>query len=582
MAKKVKLPDGIELTQLKDNWDKAMTQYAPVFRKMQLLDAADRNKLWEAVKAKFPQYQILPQTNHVSYVKENIHANLYTIGKVANLAPSTQEDSEAVNNINVLLEFLWGKYKVPHYQMQAGDRAALTNLGITQVGWDTNKSCPVYKNIPPTSFMRDPYAEDMENAAYCITWEELHVSVLKKNPAYKETVEAALEDAKDVSSSTPARLLNDKPPIETGGDYVRVITHWIRYEEGIAEIHTIDNRAILKVIEKISPEKFPFALLYCNLPSGDPVGTSPAQKIFANSLAYNLMNSIFLTNEYKNQRPPRFVDVKSGINLASFLKHGNDSDYTFTVNGDATRAVHYHQFPQPSGQASAFINGLFRDIQLVSSVNDRYTGKETGSILTTGGMETAVEQVSAIDAPKINNYEEYTKTLTELTMHNLSKHGTSRKYFIKHPETGKYHTIEVDFEKLDADTLNNYELHISSQLPKNKARMAQTANALMEKQMQYAQAGQQVELITPEEWLMLQDLPIREYMTERMGKQRSQDYLEKVAKILTTFTGLAKSGVSPDEALEMTAQSMQSMEMPGMEPPEMPDVEMSQEGPPMY
>jgi hypothetical protein len=102
----IKLPDGITIEMLKENWDKAQTQYTRAFRKMQLLDATDRDRLWEAIKAKFPEYQILPHTNHITYVKENIHASIYTVGKLAHMVPSTEEDAVVVTDINILLEHL--------------------------------------------------------------------------------------------------------------------------------------------------------------------------------------------------------------------------------------------------------------------------------------------------------------------------------------------------------------------------------------------------------------------------------------------------------------------------------------------
>ena len=43
-----------------------------------------------------------------------------------------------------------------------------------------------------------------------------------------------------------------------------------------------------------------------------------------------------------------------------------------------------------------------------------------------------------------------------------------------------------------------YQIHISADLPKNRQRIAEMANQLMEKQMQYKQAGEEVDLITPE------------------------------------------------------------------------------------
>jgi hypothetical protein len=69
-------------------------------------------------------------------------------------------------------------------------------------------------------------------------------------------------------------------------------------------------------------------------------------------------------------------------------------------------------------------------------------------------------------------------------------------------------------------------------------------------------------------------------MQKRMGMQRNSDYMEKVSRIISTFTGLAKAGVPPEEALDMTAQAMQGMEMPGTPPVEMPPQGMGMEMPP--
>ena len=51
-------------------------------------------------------------------------------------------------------------------------------------------------------------------------------------------------------------------------------------------------------------------------------------------------------------------------------------------------------------------------IELVTGVDNRYTGRDTGSIITTGGTEEMLNRVTMIDTPKIMNYENYTKNLT--------------------------------------------------------------------------------------------------------------------------------------------------------------------------
>lgn len=570
------LPDGVTLELLKENWTLAFNEHQTAFRRIKLLDAADRGRMWEVLKNGFPKSQILPDTNFVSYVKNNLMASIYTVGKSASLIPTTPDDKTTVTNINLILSHYWDISKIGMRQMLAGERAALTNMGIVQVGWDMSKAgggAPVYKNIDPTQFMRDPFAPDLESSAFCMTYDVLHKKVLKANPMYAETIDAAITKFSTGSTSSPIDLNRDKATSSTAvgnKDYYRVIVHWVRLEGKYHEIHTLDNEAVLYVQSDIKPSAFPFAILYCNPPAGDLVGTSECARIFANSVAYNIINSVLLTADYKNQRPPKFITAESGINVPSFIKYGNDPDHTFVVNGIASNAVHYHQFPLPSAGAVTYMSGLSRDMQMVSGVDGRYTGRDSGSILTTGGVEAMINQATLVDEPKVMMYEAFTTTLTELTLGNLLEFGPKREYFVHDAQKNQDKHIEIDFPELDKSTLNQYSLHISSELPKNKARIAQTANTLMEKQMQYNQGGQGgVEYITQEEWLMCQDIPIKELMMERMGIQRNQDYLAQVSQIIFQFADLTKSGMDPNEAMQFVANDVQAQQNPASQVPEL-------------
>ena len=563
----IKLPDNITIELLQSNWKEALTAYRPAFKRAQVLDATDRGKIWKAIRAKFPKYQVLPDTNHVAYVKNNLLASLYSVGRSATLTPTSEHDVSITRQINIILEHIWDTQQVSYYQMLAGERAALTNLGITQVGWDNSilkgteesfaKGAPTFKNVDPLKFMRDPYATSLDTAAYCITWDEYHKNVIKRNPNYKKEFKKYEDQQRTLADDTP-RNMTDQPKRPTK-NYYRIVTHWLQIGDKVHEIHTLDNEHVLYVKEDIKPSMYPFAELYCNIPAGDVIGTSEPSKIFANSIAYNLMNSIILTADVKNQKPPRFVNAQAQINLRDFIQHGADSDYTFVVQGDASRAVHYHQFPQVSPSVVNTLGTLTQDMQLVSGVDGRYTGKDTGSILTTGGIEQMLDQATLIDQPKIVNYEHYTVRLTRLVLGNMKAFGSTRKYFLKDPMDNKHKTIEVKFDELKDDTVYDYAINISAHLPKNKQRVAQMANIIMENQMQYQQEGQQaVTLITPEEWLMMQDLPLQEFMMERMQLERSRDYVDKVAKVIFQYAELLDQGIAPDDALLATADAMQT------------------------
>ena len=567
MSEKIIKDNKALLAELKDYWDTCKTAYAKHHKRMKLLDATDRGNLWKVLKAKFPPYQILPDTNYVAFVKSNIVASIYTVTKAADILPTSENDKDLTTNLNIALDCIWNLANVGYAQFQAGDRAALLNLGITQVGWDDSvtggnvtdsnyyKGNVTVKNIDPIKFMRDPFADSFENASYCMTYDTYHKSVILKNKNYSEAFNEFLKEKKHVSNEQLPKL-EVQEDAANRKDYYNIITYWVRREGRVDEIHVVNNEYVLYKKEGIKPATFPFALLYCELPAGDLIGNSPASKIFANNVAYNLMDSIALTAEYKNQRPPKFISSASGLNINSFAKHGDEADKTFIVNGDASKAVHYHQFPATSPNLQYVKQGLENGIQTVSGVDGRYTGRDTGSIITTGGTEEMLNRVTLCDTPKITNFEAYAKRLTQLVLSNFIHYSPSRKFFYKEPNTTKWKSIELDFPAIDNDTLFNYQIAISSELPKNRQRIASVANMLMEKQMQYNAQGSQIQLITEEEWLMFQDLPYKELMLERMGVQRMQDVTAEVAQVLYDYAGLIENGVTPNDALMITAQHL--------------------------
>lgn len=567
--------NGVELRvpvgKLREQFDLCVSQYAKEHRRMQVLDLTDRGGIWEALGAKFPSYQILPDTNHVAYIKNNMVASVYTVAKCAELLPTSKDDKDIIQNVNIALEQEWSLTNIAKMQKQAGVNAALQNIGITQIGWDENlvsggdtlqKGQVRAKNISPLKFMRDPFAVDLKNAGYCMTYDKYHKSVFLANKNYRDEFKKYLESRKFSGTilNTPD-ILGSKAS-STHDDYFTLVIFWEKVEDEngnivIDEIHTINAEAVLYVRKAIKPNRFPFAILYCNDPGDSLIGISEPARSFANSVAYNIMDSISLTSAYKNQRPPKFISRESGLNVNAFAQHANDADYTFVVNGDATKAVHYHQFPQVDPHIGEIAMRLDNNIKQVSGVDERYTGRDTGSIITTGGIEDQLNRVTIIDTPKIENFEDYAKQLTELVLANLIEFGGKRKYLVKDEEkVNTYNTVEVEFPKLKVDTLFNYQINISSELPRNKARIAEMANQLMEKQMQYQQQGDSVDLITAEEWLMCQDLPMKEYMLERMGVQRMNNEVENVSQTLFQFAELTKQGMSPQDAMLAVAKSL--------------------------
>ena len=573
------LPEGVTLQSIKDRIKDTDSRYTKVLERMRILDGTDRGKMWDVVKAKFPKYQLTPDSNWVNYIKENLVASIYTTGRYAELVPKSNDDIQFVVEFNSALETIWDNIKAEYYQFLAGERAALLNIGITQVGWGKNilggtknhwyQGDIKFKNIDPMKFRRDPYADVFDNAEYCYYYDDYSMAIIRTKELYKQRIaeiEKAVGVLKDngvISDTVPAETDRQKTNTATT-NYHKVTYYYTIYaddskgnKEGykIAEIHLLDDEYVLYCNPDLKPKMFPFAILYCNDPAGDIVGASEPAKQFQSNLTYNLLNSIYATHAYKAQRPPRFVNAGSGINLRQFAKYGNDADKTFIVNGDASQAVHYAQFPSLPPELLQVKQDLGRDIKDCSGIDEMYAGKNTGSIQTTGGMEQLSEITSQRDNQKILLWEEYCKRLTELVVNNIVTFGDKREYTVKDPITQQVKVVSFDFPKVDDDIRFRYSLDIQTYLPRNKTRLAMIANMLLEKQAQYKPDP---EIITVEEWLLMQDIPFKDMIFKRMGIQRNTRITEQVAQTLEMFATLVENGMEPDTAVEAVANQLQA------------------------
>ena len=553
------------LGKLKHNFEYCKQYYGKEHKRMRLLDATDKGELWKACHAKFPPYQLLPDTNFVSFVHYNILASIYTVSKSAQLVPTCEEDVEFCERLNVAIEHDWDKNSVGYYQFLAGERASLLNLGVTQVVWDETKKNIGYKNVDPIHYMRDPNAESLDTAAYVMVYQSYDKNWFLEQPRYREVFQREVIEKMRGASTENVPDYNGKPAVGDSGKEYNLFIHWVKDDKGrINEYHTIDNEVLLYCKKNIKPSMFPFAELYCNLPGSSLIGASEPAKIFANNLVYNLMDSIAYTSVYKNQRPPKFISTQSGLNIAAFVKHGNEADRTFVVNGDASKAVHYHQFPDVSSVLPNMQGIMGSNIKAMSGVDDKYTGRDTGSIITTGGTEEMLNRVTLIDTPKIMNYENYTKRLTELTVRTMAEFSPDRKYVVvddklSTPEKVVYKTITIPADEMDPDAVFEYVIQISSELPKNKQRVQAWANNMMEKQMQYQSQGLQVDVITPEEWIRCQDVPYKEQILKRMGIQSNLNAYIEAQNVIAEYAAMLDRGDLPEDALAMAADGLQAM-----------------------
>ena len=212
------------LAKLKENYEYAKRYYMREQKKMRLLDSTDKGDLWKAIRAKFPPYQLLPDTNFVSYVKSNILASLYTVSKSAQLVPTCEEDVEFCERLNVAIEHDWDKNNVAFYMYQAGDRAALLNVGYTQVFWNEHTKQVGYKNVDPMHFMRDPNADDLQSGGFCMVYRIYERNWFMQNALYKDVFKEKILDKKIAASTEMPPDYNGVPSVGDSGKHYVCVT----------------------------------------------------------------------------------------------------------------------------------------------------------------------------------------------------------------------------------------------------------------------------------------------------------------------------------------------------------------------
>ena len=163
-----------------------------------------------------------------------------------------------------------------------------------------------FKNIDPMKFRRDPYADVFDNAEYCYYYDDYSLAIIKGKEVYRKRI-AEIEKA--VGQLKESGVISDTVPAETdrqktnnsSTNYHKLTYYYTLYndeskdnKEGykIAEVHLLDDKYVLFCNKDLKPRMLPFALLYCNNPAGDIVGTSEPAKQFQSNLTYNLLNSI--------------------------------------------------------------------------------------------------------------------------------------------------------------------------------------------------------------------------------------------------------------------------------------------------
>lgn len=557
----------------------------------QMLDAYDSGEFWDTIRHRLPKHQIIPDTNHVFYVKDNIVNSTYAAPYIADVLPVDSRDQEEGRTINKFLEYEYNRHNLGEKQLKIGTRTALLNCGFLQIGWDSKASFKVGDHVnkgeieviprDPMAVLLDPnFDEFQDGRALFILTEDSYESIVAKYPDARQEIDNATKKSKenDVNIVNPANQQDigkgyynqDVTPTSEGMLPVYIAFVKQAKENGgirVDQIIYTMNNIILLAKKDIKPSYFPVVGLYATPPEKDPYGIGVIQRILKNAMALNVLDSISVTHVYAAQRTPTVLDGRTGLDPLRVVNEINNPDRVFVINdGDVSKALHKLTYPELPKNLDYIKSSLEASIEKITGIDVKYTGRDTASVTTTGGMERLQARVSMTDNTRVNLIEKYAKDLTRMIM-DFYIHFGGVRHFATNPsyESAEKETLQLDFTKYKNNQQDkhqfSYHIEASPLLPKNRARLAESANLIMQVQMQYQG---QVELLTPEEWLHFQDFPQTDMILDRMKLNRLRNDEDEIMSEIASFGAMTEQGMDPQMAIHTLAEERKVKREPGV------------------
>ena len=548
------------------------TKYENMWR---LIQAVYDGQFWDLYSKYAPNFAIKPDTNMVSYTVDNYTNSLY-VGKYTPIVfPRSKMDSPTTMSINEFLEYTLDKLGFVNLQKDIGESAAKFNLGAIEVGWKSeiiNGPESKFigqieaKQIDVMNLYLDPSVKDYLKGRAIFVEESVPIIEILNEPLLRERMKEFLEKAKEtqqpfnISTNTETATYLGAKQTTSEDESVRLVTCYYKKntETGyrIDKVWMIDNGFILAYKKGIKPNTFPIRVLYCRNTSKDPYGIPVTKLILNDAITVNLIDCADATVIGNSSTRPKVLSRDSGINEKLFAQEGDNPRRLWVCNGNPDNILKYIDLPKLPADRYMLRQNLMNGIAMVTGVDSVYTGRDTNSIQTTGGMDLLNQRIGMSDNSRILNLQKFIISVSELIMEYYLSNGDKNTSIPSQSQDGFVNDIiSIDFEDLrNNDVHFDFTLNVSSSTPTSIHKLAEKADLLMEKQMQY---NPQPAVMTMEEWLKYQDIPQKYHILRRIQEERMRDDVEEVQSDIINYAGMVNDGMSPQSAVNQLAQERQ-------------------------
>jgi hypothetical protein len=542
------------------------------------LDAYDRNEQWE-LDGKLPPWIPKPVTNFVHLVKYTKRAALAMENPTGKLRPTHPATVQSVEMLDKAFQFTFEKIKARKVVRQNIETAKLLGTAIAQVYWDEQAEGRMgttvlgspqgalyegeikVKEIDPSCFYPSPNAFSIDDCEYIHIVERKPLEWIKKHPLFKEKA-ANLKSQPDVPEER-GEIYNRDYGVESDGliDFHQHFEKIPNAEGGFNYAVTyLAGKTELHHIERLEPNRYPFAILYDFPQRQDFWAMSTCQFVLDNQKIINKIESILAMIATQMQNPQKVVDKSSGIDPKEVATFGNASGHVFVSNGDPSRAMTWQQPPQIPVALINLLANAKENIREITGLTEAYMGQTVGSLQTSSGVDSLIERATMRDRDQMYDIELYIEQLSSLVIDFMvTKYTEERMIRITRANPEDYEFVSFvgsDYKDIEYD----FFIDVSSKAPVTRLREAQEAKDLMNMQGQFAF---EVPVITPQEYMKISNFTHADQLIQRMNRDEMNNEVQKLDQVFNMVLEASQEGVPPQEVQQMMHAMWQQMEQGG-------------------
>ena len=510
------------------------------------LDAFDRGEQW-LISGQMPSWIPKPSTNYVSKVKRYKTGNLMLEDYMGELKPLAPENEAQVWMLQRFYEQLWDKLNMKYHILDVVRTSRLLGSGILYVGWDEGniggtrghlyQGEILVKEIEPSTFFVDPTAFDLEEALYCGTFVRTTEDHILMDPTIEDKYKKDFKERR--RQYTGASGQEDRGEIYYNRDFgtfqelnivdLMTIYEKIANDDGIGytiRVSTIADGVLIKTIEELKPNLFPFVVLYQHKQRMDFWGISDCELILPNVKMINKVQSIIGTLATLYQNPQKVVFEGSGIDPRIVSKYGNAFGLVLmSKSPDLRNAISHVQPADIPMTLLNYIEFLKNDIEDFTGISQFATGASSGSIQTSAGINSMIQRSLIGEQDEFLLFEKFLEKISYAILLNAIEYYTDDR-LMRMRDPNPNNDFEYEYIPFRSDEFRDlawdFSIDIAQKMKHNDQSKQQIMQMLSEWQMQYSPG---IPLVSPADIVKAFNPPNRDVILARIEEQeRQQDY----------------------------------------------------------